>query len=59
MLIGCELIYFIDMVIHFFLQDLDVDRVSRRDDLATVANRYYNGNFKYDLIAFIPFGLLG
>lgn len=56
---GCELIYLIDIVIHFFLQDLDVDRVSRRDDLATVSSRYLNGQFKYDFIAFIPFGLFG
>jgi hypothetical protein len=45
-LVGCEVIYFVDIVIHFFLQDLDVDRVSRRDDLSTVANRYYEGSFK-------------
>ena len=56
---GCELIYLIDMVIHFFLQDLDVDRSSRRDDLATVSSNYFYGNFKYDLVAFTPFGLLG
>ena len=59
LLLTCEFIYLIDMVIHFFLQDLDVDKISRRDPLTTVATNYYYGQFKWDLIAFIPFGLFG
>jgi hypothetical protein len=59
LLLICEAVYFIDIIIKFFLQDLDVDKASKRDDLSSVASRYFYGEFSYDLIAFLPFGLLG
>jgi hypothetical protein len=58
-LLLCEFIYLVDIVIKFFLQDLNVDKATKKDELSVVANRYFNGEFKYDLIAFLPFGFLG
>ena len=48
-----------DIVINFFLQELDVGHISKREELSTIASRYFYGDFSYDLIAFLPFGLLG
>jgi len=59
LLLFCETVYFIDIVINFFLQDLDVDKASKRDELSSIASRYFYGEFSYDLVAFLPFGLLG
>lgn len=58
-LLLCELVYLVDIVIKFFLQGLDVDKSSKQEDVATVANRYFYGDFQYDLVAFLPFGFLG
>ena len=58
MIICAELISFFDMVIHFFLQDIDEKGESKHERLNIIALRYFKGNFKFDLFIFIPWGLL-
>lgn len=54
----CESIYFIDIILSFFLQELNEDKSSQHKPLIQVATNYFYGNFIWDFIALIPLGEL-
>lgn len=58
MLIVAETVCFSDMIIHFFLQELDEQGDSKQETLVVIANKYFKGDFRFDLFIFIPWGLL-
>mmetsp|Transcript_18773 Transcript_18773/g.28885 ORF Transcript_18773/g.28885 Transcript_18773/m.28885 type:complete len:173 (-) Transcript_18773:2807-3325(-) len=50
--------YFIEIILKFFMQDLDEEGNSKAEPLEVVATRYLNSGFLIDLIAFIPWGYI-
>lgn len=56
-LLAFETISFFNMVIHFFLQDLDEKSGSKQETLSVVATNYFMDEFKFDLFIFLPWGL--
>ena len=58
-LIFSELCFFIDIVISFFKQEVDEEGKSKFLSLEKLATKYLNSfQFKMDILAFIPFGLI-
>ena len=52
-----EFYFFIDIIINFFLQDIDEEGNSKMEPLADIALRnLYSSAFKFDMIALIPWG---
>ena len=58
LLLFFEFVCLCDIIIHFFLQDTDEKGVSKQEKLTVVALNYFRGKFKFDLLTFIPWGLL-
>lgn len=58
LLFGFEFICFVNIVINFFLQEIDEDGGSKQNALAEVATNYFKGQFRMDLFIFVPWGLL-
>lgn len=51
-----EGMFFIDIALCFFKQDLDEEGNSKFDTLIYIATTYFKNRFPKDLITFIPFG---
>ena len=58
LLFSAELVCFLDIVIHFFLQEADEEGISKLEPLSKVATKYFKGNFKQDLFIVLPWGLI-
>jgi len=52
-----EFLFFIDIVISFFKQEINEDGISRQDSLEEVAVNYFKNKFILDFITFLPLGL--
>ena len=55
-LVISEIIFFIDIVLSFFKQDMDEEGKSKFDKLEFIAKNYFYNKFIIDFIAFLPIG---
>ena len=56
--IAMEIIMFSDLILNFFVQPLQEDGQSMNMALEEIAKNYLENAFMYDLISWVPFGLL-
>lgn len=53
-----EGVFGVEIILNFFLQDLDEDGKSKGESLETVSSNYLRGKFLIDLIALLPLGAM-
>lgn len=51
-----ESIFFIDIVLSFFKQELDEEGISKSEALTTISYKYLTNGFIIDFITFLPIG---
>lgn len=57
-LIFCEIFFFINIIINFFLQANDDAKIPMKQSRETITWRYLQGRFFMDLIVLLPMGLI-
>lgn len=57
-LISCECVFIINIFINFFLQENDDAKIPLRENLANVAEKYFQGRFLLDVIVMLPIGYI-
>ena len=55
-LCALESIFLIDIILNFFLQELDEENKSRNLPLEVVAHKYFTSKFLRDIIILLPLG---
>jgi len=55
-LCALESIFLIDIILNFFLQELDEENKSRNHPLEVVAQKYFTSRFPIDFIILLPLG---
>ena len=55
-LIISETVYFTDIVLSFFKQEIDETGKSKFEKLEIIAKNYFNNQFRIDFITFLPIG---
>jgi hypothetical protein len=55
-IIYSESIFFIDIVLSFFKQELDEEGISKSEPLSSISYKYLTNGFIIDFITFLPVG---
>ena len=55
-IIFSESIFFVDIVLSFFKQELDEEGVSKSEPLNIISYKYFTNGFIIDFITFLPIG---
>ncbi len=53
-----EFLFLVDIILSFFKQEINEDGQSKAEPLEIIAYKYFKNGFIYDLITFLPLGLL-
>ena len=53
-----ESVFFVEIILNFFLQDLDEEGKSKNEAHEVIISKYMRGNFVTDVLAFLPLGYM-
>jgi len=55
-LMALEFVFFVEIILNFFLQDLDEEGKSKNEPQELIVSKYMRGSFIIDLLTFLPLG---